>query len=203
MAITIPIWKKAPFIRFLVPLIAGIILQWNFQWRLEILWGVFSLSIIFLGISFLLTNYRRYRLAVVNGIAIIFIFLSLGSLLVWYQDIRHNSNSYGNQYKNTDDVIAILQEPVVEKANSYKAVATITALGKNNEFTVTKGDAIIYFQKDPDVLSLDYGSEIMFSSPLQEITNAGNPGGFDYKRYSLFQGITHQAFLKKGRVYCP
>jgi ComEC/Rec2-related protein len=32
---------------------------------------------------------------------------------------------------------------------------------------------------------------------LQEIKNAGNPGGFDYKRYSLFQGITHQAFLKK------
>ena len=42
------------------------------------------------------------------------------------------------------------------------------------------------------------GSEIIFSSPLQEIKNAGNPGGFDYKRYSLFQGITHQAFLKKG-----
>jgi len=198
MAITIPIWKKAPFIRFLVPLIAGIILQWNFQWRLEILWGVFSSSMILFGISFLLTSYRRYKLAVINGVTIIIIFLSLGSLLVWYQDIRHNSNSYGNQYKNSDDVIAILQEPLVEKANSYKAVARITAIGKNNEFTAAKGDAILYFQKDPDILSLDYGSEIMFSSPLQEITNAGNPGGFDYKRYSLFQGITHQAFLKKG-----
>ena len=25
----------------------------------------------------------------------------------------------------------------------------------------------------------------------------GNPGGFDYKRYSLFHGITHQVFLKQ------
>ena len=162
MAITIPIWKKAPFIRFLVPLIAGIILQWNFQWPLEILWGVLSFSIVFLGVSFLLTNYSRYRLAVTNGVAIIFIFLSLGSLLVWYKDIRHNPGSYGNRYKKSDDVIAILQEPVVEKANSYKAVATITAIGENNQFTATKGDAIIYFQKDPGVLSLEYGSEIMF-----------------------------------------
>ncbi len=198
MTITIPIWKKAPFIRFLVPLIAGIILQWNFQWPLEILWGVFGFSIIVFGISSLLTSYRRYRLAAINGIAITIIFLSLGSLLVWHQDIRHDPGSYGNHYKYSDDAIAILQEPLVEKANSYKAVATITAIGKNNEFTVTNGDAIIYFQKDADILSLDYGSEIMFSAPLQEIKNAGNPGGFDYKRYCLFQGITHQAFLKKG-----
>src|SRR5438046_106666 len=135
MAITIPVWKKAPFIRFLVPLIAGIILQWNFQWPLEILWAIFGHSIIFLCVSFLLTSYRRYRLAVINGVAIVFIFLSLGSLLVWYKDIRHNSISYGHHCKNSDDVIAILQEPLEEKANSYKAIATITAIGKNNEFT--------------------------------------------------------------------
>src|SRR5205809_2201323 len=137
MAITIPVWKKAPFIRFLVPLVAGIILQWSFQWPLEILWGVFGFSIISLGISFLLTSYRLYRLAVINGVCIVFIFLSLGSLLVWYNNIRHNSNSYGNHYKNGNVVIAILQESLVEKANSYKAVATITTIGKNNEFSVT------------------------------------------------------------------
>ena len=30
---------------------------------------------------------------------------------------------------------------------------------------------------------------------MQAIKNAGNPGSFDYKRYSLFQGITHQVYL--------
>jgi len=197
MAITIPVWKRAPFTRFLVPLIIGIILQWSFQCSLEILWGVFGFSIVLLSLSFLLTSYRRYKLAVINGVGVIFIFLSLGSLLVWYKDVRHSSSSYGNLYKNGDHVIAVLKEPIVEKANSYKAIATITAIGKNDEFNLTKGDAIIYFQKDSDVLSLDYGSEIIFASPLQEIKNAGNPAGFDYKRYCLFQGITHQVFLKK------
>ncbi len=160
--------------------------------------GVFSFSVALLSMSFLLTSYRRYKLAVINGVPISIIFLALGTLLVWYKDIRHNSNSYGNRYKNGDDVIAILQEPIAEKANSYKALVTITAIGKNNKFTITQGDAIIYFQKDPGVWLLDHGSEIIFSGPLQEIKNAGNPGGFDYKRYCLFQGMTHQAFLKKG-----
>jgi competence protein ComEC len=198
MAVTIPVWKKAPFIRFLVPLITGIILQWNFQWQSKIFWGVFTFSIILLSVSFLLTNYRRYKLAVINGASIFIIFLSLGGLLVWYTDVRHYSGSYGNQYKDGDDVVAVLQEPIVEKANSYKALATVKAIGRNGEFIGTRGDVIIYFQKEADVSSLDFGSQIIFSSSIQEVKNAGNPGGFDYKRYCLFQGITHQAFLKKG-----
>jgi competence protein ComEC len=199
MAITLPAWKKAPFIRLLVPLTMGIMLQWNFQWPLEILWCAFGFSIVLLSISFSLTSYRRYRLAAISGVAIVILFLSLGSLLAWYKDVRHDPVSYGNYCKSGNPVIAILQEPLVEKANSYKAIATITAIGKNNEFISTKGTAIIYFHKDVDVLPLDYGSEIIFPGPLQEIKNAGNPGGFDYKQYCLFQGITHQAFLKTGR----
>jgi competence protein ComEC len=198
MAGTVPVWKKAPFIRFLLPLITGIILQRNLQWQSKIFWAVFTFSIILLSISFLLTSYRRYKLAVINGASIFILFLSLGGLLGWYTDIRHNSNSYGNHYKDGDEVIAILQEPIVEKANSYKALATVRAIGRNSEFIATRGDVIIYFQKDADVSSLDYGSEILFSTRLQEVKNAGNPGGFDYKRYCLFQGITHQAFLKKN-----
>src|ERR1051325_8040116 len=111
MSITIPVWKKAPFTRFLVPLIAGIILQWNFQWPLKILLSVFISSLALLSVSFLLTNYRRYQLAVLNGGAITVIFLSIGHLLVWYKDIRHDSMAYGNHYKAGDNVIAILQEP--------------------------------------------------------------------------------------------
>ena len=148
MAITIPVWKKAPFIRFLVPLIAGIILQWNFQWPSKILLGVFTFSIILLSVSFLLTSYRRYKLAFVNGAAVFIIFFSLGSLITWYKDIRHNSSSYGNHYKGGDEVVAILREPIVEKANSYKAIATIRAVGRNNKFIATEGDAILYIQKD-------------------------------------------------------
>lgn len=30
--------------------------------------------------------------------------------------------------------------------------------------------------------------------------NSGNPGGFDYRSYSLFKGITHQVFLNPGEM---
>lgn len=199
MAVTIAVWKKAPFIRFLVPLITGIIIQWNFQLQSKIFWALFTFSIALLSFLFLVTSYRRYKLAVINGVSVFVAFFSLGGLLTWYADIRHNSSSCGRQYKEGDPVVVVLKEPVVEKANSYKAIATVKAVARNSEFTAITGDAIIYFQKEVDVSPLDYGSEILFSTPFQEVKNAGNPGGFDYKRYCLFQGITHQVFLKKNR----
>lgn len=198
-ATIIPVWKKAPFIRVLLPLIAGIIVQWNFQWPLKILWSLFAVSAIVLFASFFLSNYQRFKWPIINGIAITAIFISLGCLLTWYKDIRHDPDWYGHNYKTGELVKAVLQESPVEKTNSLKAVATISALRERKNLTAEEeGKAILYFKKDSVLLPLDYGSEIIFSAPLQEIKNAGNPGGFDYKRYSLFQDITHQAYLKKG-----
>ncbi len=192
------IWKKAPFVRFLLPLIAGIILQWHLQLIVQILWFALILSALLLLLSFSLSYFSSYKLAIINGIAVTIIFLALGSLLAWYQDIRHNSEWYGNHYNTGDLVIGTLQEPPVEKTNSYKVLATITILGENGKFISTKGNVILYLKKDSTRPALYYGSEIIFSNPLQEIKNAGNPGGFDYKRYALFQDITHQAYLKNN-----
>jgi competence protein ComEC len=194
----LPVWKKAPFIRFLLPLIIGIILQRHLQLPVQLAWAVFVFSILLSIFSFLFSYFSRYKFAFINGIGITIIFLALGSLLAWHKDIRHNTGWYGNYYKQGQFVVAALKEPPVEKSNSYKALAAVIALQKNNKYFYTKGDLIVYFKKDSTLAPLDYGSQIIFSKPLQEIKNAGNPGGFDYKRYSLFQDITHQVYLKQG-----
>jgi competence protein ComEC len=194
----LPAWKKAPFIRFLLPLIIGIILQCHLQLPVGLAWAVLVLSILLSILSFLFSYFSRYKFGFINGIGITIVFLATGSLLAWYKDIRHKSAWYGNYYKQGDVAVVVLKEPPVEKTNSYKALATIVAIQKDNEFFLTKGDLIIYFTKDSTLgRILDYGSQIIFSQTLQEIKNAGNPGGFDYKRYSLFQDITHQVYLKQ------
>jgi competence protein ComEC len=196
------IWKKAPFVRFLLPLIVGIILQWYFQLHVQILWYAFVIFIPGIFLSFFFSGFGHYKLSFINGIAVTIIFLALGSLLAWYKDIRHNPAWYGN-CRGYDLVVATLQESLVEKTNSYKASATVTALKVGGRFISAKGNLVLYFKKEPaenaaSTLSLlSYGSQLIFSNQLQEIKNAGNPGGFDYRRYSLFQDITHQVFLKQ------
>lgn len=59
----------------------------------------------------------------------------------------------------------------------------------------TAGKIIIYFEKDSaNELSLKYGDKILISKKLQEIRNSGNPGAFNYQRYSAFRQIFHNVF---------
>lgn len=194
----VPVWKKSPFLRILIPLIAGIILQWQFQFPVRLGWLVFSISFTGLILGFLLPRFTRFRWNILSGFAIGFLFLSLGCLLTWYKDVRHDNSWFGKYLKDNSTIVARLTESPVEKTNSYKAAATIISVSNGAKTVSTTGDIIIYFRKDSSFVDVDEGNEIIFSKPLQEIKNAGNPGGFDYKRYSLFQGITHQVFLKQN-----
>src|SRR5215510_1970719 len=124
----ITIWKKAPFVRFLPPLIAGIILQWYVQLSMLFAWVLFALSIVLILFSFFLSHFRRFQFSALYGIGATLLFLSLGSLIIWYKDIRHNPEWVGHHYRPNDILLVMLHEPVVEKANSFRAFAGVRAI---------------------------------------------------------------------------
>ncbi|HMG67142.1 MAG TPA: ComEC/Rec2 family competence protein [Chitinophagaceae bacterium] len=192
----VPTWKKAPFIRFLCPLVIGIALEWYLQMPIRYIWCALSGACLLFPVPFFMSEFNRYKLAPIHGVAITIIFLCLGSSLTWYKDIRHDAGWFGKYYKTGDLIKVTILEPPVEKANSYKALASVTALKGRNEITSTQGEIIVYIKKDSS-FALEYGSQIIFSNALQEIKNTGNPEGFNYKRYSLFQNVTHQVYLKQ------
>src|SRR5687768_2541401 len=190
--------KKAPFTRLLLPLIAGIITQWQLQFTLNLWVLVFSISLILLLVLFLLAPFEKFRYSSVYGFFIAIIFFSLGAALAWNKDIRHNKYWLGNLYKETSALLVTLEEPLSEKTKSYKAIASVQAMTGNHEIFPVKGNIIIYFQKDSSLPPLNYGSRLIFIKPLQTIKNSGNPAGFNYKRYCLFQDISHQVYLRPG-----
>src|SRR6187401_89220 len=194
----IHIWKKAPFIRFLLPLIAGIVLQWNLQIQPGVLWILLCISSITTITFFLIPFFERYKLSALSGLAVILLFIALGGLLSWYKNIQHDKSWFGKKYKNENALIVTLIENPVEKTRSYKANASVDHILQNDSCIKTIGTIILYFKKDSTLSTLGYGSQLIITKPLQEIKNSGNPGGFNYKRYSLFQGITHQVFLKEN-----
>src|SRR4030095_4552112 len=191
----IHIWKKAPFIRFLLPLVAGIILQWHLELQPRVLWITLCISAITTVAFFFIPFFERYKLSALSGIAVTVLFIALGGSLSWYKNIQHDQNWFGKNYNNETTLVVTLLEDLVEKTRSYKANASVDLLLKNDSCIKTKGTIILYFKKDSSLSNIGYGSRLIITKPLQEIKNSGNPGGFDYKRYSLFQGITHQVYL--------
>lgn len=189
-------WSKSPAVRFLLPLMSGIILQWYLQIEISFLLTPAIILLILLVVYNALQVLKRFRFKTVNGITIQLLFLFIGALLVWKNDIRNDSDWFGSHYSIRDYLKVTLEEPLVEKPNSFKAVAAVNSLYNTGIKKPSEGKLIIYFKKDSSLASLVYGSQLLIHRPVAPIQNSGNPGGFDYKRFCLFDdGISHQVYL--------
>lgn len=192
------IWKKAPFLRLLIPVIVGILLEYysNIQIQGIILGGVIS-SLIFIAFTFM-SEAIKYRFRWLQGIFIFIFLIIFGIFITWQRDIRNHTNWYGQNYKDSSFLIVTINEPPVEKTKSYKALATLEFCITNGLQKNASGIVILYFAKDSLSKQLKYGDKIIFGKTLQSIKNSGNPGSFNSSQYFAFQNIFQQCYLQKN-----
>lgn len=190
---------KTPFIKLLPPLVAGIIIQWYTALPVQTWYLVAGITGVLLFAFALLPVHWRYQYVAARTTLLILLLTAAGAILVWHNNITNKPGYYGHHYRQQHSFVATLLEAPVEKTNSYKALARIDAIIKDDTVQYTSGKAIIYFKKDSSITSLRYGSQIITQETLQPVKNAGNPGSFDYRRYLLFQQTTAQVYLTPGR----
>jgi competence protein ComEC len=189
----IPVWKNIPTLRFLVPLIVGIIAAWYFQLSIPVA------AIIAAGsIGCFLLNYvfrAKHYSSLFFGGGICLFFIALAIVIVQVKQPSFDKSWLGHHYQEKDIVTIRLLESLSEKEKSYKALAEFVSITGNDQTKKVSGKLMLYFRKDSIQPALHYGSVIVTGKPIPLIQNAGNPGGFDYERYAMFNGITHQLFL--------
>lgn len=191
------LWKRTPFIRLITPLIAGILIQYVCHLTISSL-AIFAAGIAVLSFAFYLIPFSvKYAYRWIGGAAINLALAVAGAFLVYEQDISNKQNWIGNYNTDTLPLLVTLQEPLVEKAKTFKAEGVVEAVKINHEWKNVGGKILVYFSKD-GIAQLGYGSQVVFYKPLQAIKNSGNPGAFDYRKYNTFKDIFHQVFLKQG-----
>lgn len=195
---SIPVYKIAPFIRLLLPLTAGIILQWYAQFPLALIITSTVCFAIANSLFYLLPLAVRFRLQPLQGVLLNVLLLLLGAGVTWQKDMRHSSEWYGNFYKDSSYIVATIQEPLIEKSKSYKAEAVVETIVSNGTAVHCTGKILLYFTKDSATRQLQYGDRILLKKNLQPIKSSGNPGAFNYEQYAAFQQIFHNAFLKNN-----
>lgn len=84
----------------------------------------------------------------------------------------------------------------MQRPNSWKALARINRLISPDKIQQTQGLLWIYFARDSSFNGLPAGTLLLTRATPQPVTSTGNPGAFDYARYSLFNGVTHQLYLQ-------
>lgn len=192
------IWKKAPFLRLLLPAIAGIILEFYFKFTLgSIIAGSIFFTIAFL-LFHILPEAQRFKLRAWQGCAITLFLVVFGMFLTWQKDVRNHNNWYGKGYNDSSFLIVTIKEPPVEKAKSYKAISNVESVINNDFLRATNGTLLIYFAKDSLSKNIKYGDKIIIGKKLQAIKNSGNPAAFNYARYAAFQQIFHQVYIAQN-----
>ncbi len=191
------LWKKAPFLRLLIPVITGIILQFYFKIPIN----VTIVSAIILLSTFILFAFLpeaiHFRFKIIQGILISLFLIAFGSLVTWHKDTRNQPNYYENYIDSGSFIVATINEPPVEKAKSFKALASVEVVINKDVQQNTTGKVLFYFAKDSSSKKLKYGDRILLEKPLMAIKNTGNPGAFDYAQYCAFQQIFQQVYLRE------
>lgn len=190
--------KRSPILQLLTPLVIGILGHWYLH--VPVWLSIAGIPLAIAGLLFFhwIPVTARFLYAWLSGIFSFLLFFLLGAWLCHQEDIRQHPDFIGHQLTDSSAYQLILDEVPVEKANSYKAIARVCYTINNDQPIKTNGKILLYFSNDSAVRQLDYGSTLLIRQPLNEIKSSGNPGAFDFKRYSLFQGITHQTYLKSG-----
>ncbi len=130
----------------------------------------------------------------------IVLFVSLGYLSIqpWlYEKVSASHISY---YADSDPLSIsgqVIESPEI-KNNRLSFVLLAQQAENNGEFIPVTGKIDVrVLNSIPDVSA---GDRVVFESRIKSIRNFNNPGGFDYKRYMSFKGISCIAYIAGDKI---
>lgn len=193
------LWNQAPFIRLILPFVAGIITAVYIPFPMY--YSIFTIVLLFIIFSLLLLIPRitiSYRKSWWFGLFVNIALFIFSYQLTILNTEKFSSNHFSKHIGNVQFVYSKLTDSYLEKEKSLKVVVEVLAVKQGNIWKNTSGKAMIYLKKDTHALKLKYGDEIMMKVAFKEIPAPQNPGEFNYKRFLAFHNVYHQAFLKNS-----
>lgn len=194
---TMEFLHRNPFVRLLLPLMAGI-LAGNFlvspQWFLWFL----AVAIILLLLAHCIVIVRKipfYRFRWLFGCATFLFFIGLGIVLT-DQAKRQTKVDFLNVERTF--YVEIADKPE-EKPRSVLCRIDVICMCDSAIVQPTKGQAIAYLQKDSSSLALRRGDRLLISTTFETPVFSNNPEGFNYPQYLQRQGIAATAYVPNGK----
>ena len=199
-------WFKYPFVRILIPSIAGIFIGFstnNFHFPKNIVLFLLIILTFLLTILIVFSQVvKSYRYRWLIFILINAFFFTLAFTLVKIHDYELRINALNNVCVAPEYYLARLSECPIIKDKSVKVSMELLCLSDSVDNLIEKNTKVIsYFEKNEKSLSLKYGDCIVFFTDPKEIEKPPNPEQFDYKDYMYKKGVNYQVYLKSDEWF--
>lgn len=190
------IWKEAPFIRLLIPMALGIVLQYFLPISKSCNGPIMILCCLGLGFSLFIPAFTLFGWNWTMGALISVACLCLGRLLViCHQDVAVPV-SLSPPDPEKYSLIARLENDPVKKTRSFKCVAMVQYCCRHQDCFREKEKIFIYFRAGQLTENIRTGAQIIFAKPVLPIENTAALAGFDYAAYCRLKHVSGQVFLQ-------
>jgi competence protein ComEC len=190
-------WKTAPFLRLLFPLISGLLLEYYFPFGTSSLVPGFLLSLPVLIFYNCIPFQKKNRMNCVYGLTVQLLFISFGRMVLHlHQDKPITESGYNTNNNKNYLLIQIMSDPV-QRRSSYKCLARIECLVKNQTCFYQNEKVLIYLNNDRLSRQITGSSWIITDKILQPIENFKS-FDFDYKKFCRLRHIYSQLYLKEN-----
>jgi competence protein ComEC len=189
-------YPRAPFVRLILPFIAGIVLSGFIQltWQWAFVLALLSLVLVFFYHIARAKNEKfihRQHYGILMNLALV----SVGFFVSSVNDQYVPQSNIG-KYLDTSNIIEFtLEEKPVEKARSFRSFVSVEHLIEDSISRFCTGGAVVYFQKCKALEKLEAGQKLIALAELKSPSKPLNPGEFDYAAYLQRKGISVQIYL--------
>lgn len=194
---------EIPFVRMLVPLIAGILLGY-FLSNKAIFNSVVPLGLLnLLVLAFLIVTYKRfsiYRFKWFTGLTIHIFILGVGYWLTVYVSGVYDSTHFSSKKAELFRAEVISEPKNSGQISRFEArILEGYLLGQRS---AAKGKMMISIHSDSTkALNLKYGDLLLIPATYHSIDPPYNPGEFNYKSYLGDRQIYYQSFLSDNEFH--
>lgn len=193
------VWARFPFVRLLVPFIAGILACYYSDARADIsVWAVIVCFITLVLCQFFVSQFSTYRNRWLFGFLLNASMFLGGYVITSGTFLKNQPVHFSNIEGDSLTYIAKVIEQPVDKQQSVKLLLSVIEVRNQNTSFRTSGNVICYIARDSLSAVSAYGDVLLFKKKPELNTPPGNPGEFDYSAYLAHKNIFHQVYLQKG-----
>ncbi len=190
---------RIPFVRLLLPFLAGILTGIHVEKLFFIQAGLFVTGLFLILFAFLVrAPVRRYKREPWGGVGILFLYFVSGMLVAGLttQNIDQKGMLTGPSF-----LVGSVLRPASARPKSEKVLIRVEAVKKRGQWLRVPGKAVLYFPKGSSVTGSRPGEVLLVHTVLRPFVYYGNPGEFDYRSYMNDHGFLWQGYVREGQWY--
>jgi competence protein ComEC len=187
-------WKSLPFLRLLIPFLAGIILKYQGLLNIHSIQviGIIGLSLV--AIPSFLKLHQQFYFAWLRGLGIYLLLTAIGAFNYYWQQPEQHAHALGQKPLSSNTCVEIIAAPV-PTTKQWRVLAKAIAQENQGQWVSVHGLVFLYSKHPEWMQELIPGKRILLTKKLQFIAAPKDPLAFNYQQWAYRQGVQYQSYL--------